>query len=140
MVIHGNKFTDSHTKRPEPQGVGRFIIEPSAHELRMIKRGYKQAFCYSENLPDSTRKAAAIAHNIGAKSWTMFPIVGDPYRRVYVEYYNWCEPGIYNFDRPFISPKKKFYWWFDAKLPEFWTNPKWKHVAKEHEVAYDPRD
>ena len=140
MTIRGNKFTDSYTKRPQPQGIGKFIIEPSARELRAIKRGYKGAFCYEENLPDATRKAAEIAHNIGAKSWTMFPIKGDSGRRLYVEYYNWPETGIYNFDRPFISHKKRFYWWFDAKLPQWWTDPKWKHAAKEYEVAYDPRD
>lgn len=140
MVIQGNKFTDSHTKRPDPQGIGKFIVEPSANELKVIKRGYRKGFCYEKDLPDVTRKAAAIAANIGAKSWTMFPIIGDKSRRLLVEYYNWPETGIFNFDRPFISGKKKFYWWFNAKLPEWWTDPKWKHAAKEYEKEYDPRD
>lgn len=139
MGIQSDKFTGSHTKRPEPQGIGKFIVEPSDRELKAINNGYKGAFCYSNELPDAVRKAAAIANNIGAKSWTMFPIQDDSRRRLLVEYYNWPETGIYNFEHPFISTKKKFYWWFNAKLPEWWTDPKWKHVAKEYESAYDPR-
>ena len=126
-------------KRPQPMGIGKFILLPSPTELRTIKRGYKSGFCYEYDLPEVTRKAAEIATNIGAKSWTMFPILDDSLRRLYVEYYNWTETGIYNFERPFISGKKKFYWWFEAKLPEWWTDPKWKHMAKEYEKAYDPR-
>lgn len=140
MTMHGNKFTDSHTKRPEPKGVGKFLVTPSPDELKCIKAGHKQAFCYEHELPDATRKAAEIATNIGAKSWTMFPMLEDVQRRLIVEFYNWPETGIYNFDRPFISHKKKFYWWFKAKLPPWWGDPQWKHVAKEYEVAYDPRD
>ena len=140
MTLHGDKFTGSHTKRPQPQGIGRFIISPSDGELKKIKSGYKKGFCFERDLPNVTRKAAEIAANIGAKSWTIVPIVEDSGRRLFVEYYNWSETGIYNFDRPFISGKKKFYWWFDAKLPEWWTDPKWKHVAKEYATTYDPRD
>ena len=139
-LIHSNRFTDSYTKRPQPQGIAKFLIKPSADELARIKAGYGQAFCYEHDLPDVTRKAAEIAANIGAKSWTMFPMLEDAQRRLIVEYYNWPETGIYNFDNPFRSNKKKYYWWFNAKLPEWWDNPDWKHVAEEHEKPYDPRD
>ena len=138
MTIQPNKFADGN-KRPQPMGIGKFIVDTSRRERKAIRRGYRGAFCYADELPDATRKAAAIAASIGAKSWTMFPMLEDAQRRLIVEYYNWPETGIYNFDRPFNS-KKKYYWWFKAKLPEWWTDPKWKHVAKEHEKAYDPRD
>lgn len=137
-LIQPNKFTDGNV-RSQPMCVGKFVIEPSASELKRIRAGYKGGFCYEEDLPDATRRAATIAVNTGAKSWTIFPIKEDVTRRLLVEYYNWPETGIYNFDRPFRSYKKKFYWWFDAKLPEWWTDPKWKHMAKEYEQAYDPR-
>ena len=127
------------SKRPNPICIAKFIFHPSDGELKRIRVGYKGAFCYEEELPDTTRRAARHAVNLGAGSWTIFPMLEDPARRVLVEFYNWSETGIYNFDRPFRSGKKKFYWWFNAKLPEWWTDPKWKHVSKEYEKAYDPR-
>ena len=138
-LIHSDRFTDSYTKRPEPQGIGKFLVTPSPDELKRIMAGHKQAFCYEHELPDATRRAAAIAKSIGAKSWTMFPMLYDKQRRLIVEYYNWPETGLYNFDHPFRS-KKEFYWWFNAKRPKWWDDPEWKHVSKEYEKPYDPRD
>ena len=114
MILHGDKFTGSHTKRPQPQGIGKFIVTPSCDELKRIRKGHRGAFCYERDLPDAKRKAATIAANIGAKSWTMFPILGDEQRRLIVEYYNWPETGIYNFDNAVYSRSKKYYWWFEA--------------------------
>ena len=136
-IIRGNKFTDSYTKRPNPQGVGKFLLSPSPCELKAINRG--GGFCHERDLPDLKRAALAYAINIGAKSWTMFPFIGDAQRRMIVEFYNWPEIGIYNFDHPYSRNVKKFYWWFEAKLPAWWTDPERAvGVSKEGE-AYDPR-
>ena len=138
-IIRGNKFTDSYNKRPNPQGVGKTLLSPSPRELVVILRDYKQAFCYENEVPDMQAKARDFALSIGAKSWTMFPFIGDAQRRMIVEFYNWPEIGIYNFDHPYSRNVKKFYWWFEAKLPAWWTDPERAvGVSKEGE-AYDPR-
>ena len=137
-LIHDNRYTDSYTARPQPRGIAKFVIKTSTAERKTIRKGYRKAFCYEQDLPDATRKAAAIAANIGAKSWSMFPVLGD-INHLLVEFYNWSEIGIYNFDQPFRSYKKHFYWWYEAKLPEWWDNPQWKHAAEKYEEPYDPR-
>jgi len=139
MVIHSNKFTDSYTKRPQPKGVARFIFLPSPRELKAIRAGYRGAFCYERDLPDLQRKAAEYAVNIGGKSWTIFPMIEDSQCRVIVEFYNWPEMGIYNFDHPHGRNTKKWYWWFSARLPAWWTDPERAVGVSKEGDCYDPR-
>jgi len=138
-IINSNKFTDSYAKRPQPTGVAKFIFSPSPRELRVISTGYKGGFCYERDLPDLQRKAAEYAKNIGAKSWTLFPMIGDGQRRIIAEFYNWPEIGIYNFDHIYGANVKKFYWWFEAALPAWWTDPERATGVSKEGDSYDPR-
>lgn len=139
MTIHGNKFTDSYTERPQPRGVGKLILSPSPRELKAIRAGYKGGFCYEYELRDLQRKAATRAANLGAKSWSIFPMLEDKSRRVLVEYYNWSEVGIYNFDHIYGRNTKKWYWWFTAALPAWWTDPERAVGVSKEGDCYDPR-
>lgn len=122
-IIQANRYTDSYTKRPQPKGVGKFLLSPSPRELKAIRKGKNGAVCHERDLADIQRKAVAYAVNIRAKSWTMYPFIGDYQCRMIVEFYNWPEIGIYNFDHPFGNNLKKWYWWYNIPTPTWWTDP-----------------
>ena len=61
------------------------------------------------------------AQHVGAKSWSIYPVpnshLGHP--KVMVDFHNWPEMGMCNFQTP-IAHKR--YWWDVRPLPE-WINP-----------------
>jgi len=116
-IIKPGSFTDGTYKRSKNKVVHTRVIELSRGERRAKKRGKRGCSCYGHKLTDLARYCVNVAAEHNAKSWSIYPIISSD--AVYVDFHNWPEMGMCNFDEPVV--RRKNYWWDERPVPREMT-------------------
>ena len=132
-IVQPGTFTDSTYKRSDPRIVHTDIIELSREERRAKGRGRRRCSCFGVYLTDVARRCVNIAAACNAKSWSVYPMPGQD--AVYVQFHNWPETGLCNFQEP--VKRTKNYWW-DVRPVPHWMAPEDKGAMKDTDGHFDP--
>ena len=113
----------------------QMIMDVHPDEAKAIKRGKRRCSCDARELSRLGRRCGDIALQIGARSWSIYPLPGTQMGvpKVWVDWHSWPEMGMCNFKKPL---GKKRYWWDVRPIPE-WMNPKDELAEKDKDGHFD---
>ena len=132
MVIAPGTYSDGTYKRTSPQIIGREYFDLSNSEKAAKQNGKRGCTLAGADMPDIANKCINAATALKAKSWSIWPI---PYTNtVLVEFHNWPEMGMCNFDRPVAKTR---YWWDVRPVPD-WISPADGEKTHFTEEPFDP--
>ncbi len=120
-IIKPSPFPDGAYTRKQPQVIDTVVLDLSPEEARAVHGGRRGCSCSAADLTTLGEKCMAVARQLKAGSWSIYPmsetLLGRP--KVAVEFHNWPEMGMCNHKKPI---GKERYWWDIRPLPE-WMEP-----------------
>ena len=134
-IIKPSPFHDGTYKRRAPRLVATVVIPLSKEEAQAVRKGRRGCSCEAADLTALGERCMGIAREVGAKSWSIVPIVGSQVGvpKVYVKFHSWKEMGMCNFATPI---GKSRYWWDTRPLPH-WIAPDDKNAEVDKDGHFD---
>jgi len=132
MVIAPGTYSDGTYKRTSPKVIDSCIVSLSNSEQKAVRKGRRGCSCNGTELRDLAQYCVNRAADKNAKSWSIYPIPHT--RTVLVEFHNWKEMGMCNFEVPVA---RKNYWWDKRPVPD-WMSPADGEKTHFKEDPFDP--
>ena len=119
-IIKPSPYPDGTYQRTSPRVVKTIILDLSNTESRAVHQGRRSCSCDATELVGLGERCMGVAREVSALSWSIYPLpnthIGVP--KVIVEFHNWPEMGMCNFQTP-IAQKR--YWWDVRPVPQWIT-------------------
>ena len=118
-IIQPNKYTEGY-KAKRPMKVAQLIFDVYSDEAQAIRRGKRGYSCKGSQLTQLGKKCVRVARDLGAKSWSIYPLVWSRlgWPKVWIEFHNWPGMGLCNFKKPI---GKDYYIWDVVDQPRWLT-------------------